>query len=284
MAVATGAHRLIYGQYRRAAGAGAQPLADPRHADVQRLSQGRRGSNVVPQPAFIDALKGAQMQNAEQTPGDEAATDADIAIGHQLHEADQHSGEEDLGHPPVFEHEKDAGQPALQAIRQRNLVHQQNDGDQAERGHELHKEQEEGAKAGVVFIEHDARDLHQRHFTGDPCHLHVNEGEQVSQYQHKQRHHRVGQRALPGCIPAGGQRMAAARTGCLVPVCERWQHHQQVALRTQNVPGVMMLFAHAHSLNYVAFLSASRCSHRSKASSSAFSAAAISSNTFCVCS
>ncbi|MNL30417.1 hypothetical protein D3C87_1521520 [compost metagenome] len=59
----------------------------------------------------IYALKGAHLQQTEQAIRQKAAADADIAIGHQFDEADQHPGEEDLHHAPGFKLEQHLAQP-----------------------------------------------------------------------------------------------------------------------------------------------------------------------------
>ena len=205
---------MVRGQDRGAAGTGAQPLLQPADALFRRMRQRRQRRDLLPQPASIHALKGAQLQQAEQAPGPEAGLQTDIAVGHQLDEADQHAGHKDLRHAPAAQLEQDARQAQTQAYRHRYAVHQQNNGQHAERRDRLNECQKQRGQAAVILRHHYPRDLQQRDLAAETRDLHGDKGKQVGQQQHKQRSQRVAGRPFTWFGPVRGQHRMAARAGC----------------------------------------------------------------------
>ena len=171
------------------------------------------------------------MQHAVKAPGDKAAADPHVTVGHQFYEADQDTREEDLRHSPAFKLEQDPRELDFKGGGHSHAVDQQQDHHQTKRRNYLNKQKEKGAEAGVIFREHHARDFEQIDLTGDPSHLHINEGEEIREQQHEQRSKSIGSRTLSWRVPLGGQGCAAAWTGSLMSVTQHWQRNEHIALR-----------------------------------------------------
>ncbi|VFS88938.1 Uncharacterised protein [Kluyvera cryocrescens] len=86
------------------------------------------------------------MQQTEEAPGQEAAANANVAIGHELHKAHQHPSKEDFRHSPGFERKQNTREKCFKPVGHSDLINQQQNGDQAKRWHQLYKQQEKGAK------------------------------------------------------------------------------------------------------------------------------------------
>ncbi|CUZ20632.1 Uncharacterised protein [Serratia marcescens] len=232
--VAARAAHLIGRQDRRAAGARAHALPHAGAPHRQRAIETRRRFDVLPQPTPVHALEGAHLQQAEQAIRHEAAADADIAVGHQLDEADQHPGEENFHHAPGLELEQHPGHPLFQPQRQTHFGTQQNDRHHAKRRDQLHEHHKQRGHAGVVFRHHDFRNLNQPDFIADAGDAHVDKRENVGQHQHEQGAEGVTDWPLARLVPAGAERGFAARADRFAAIGQRRQRHQHVALRAQH--------------------------------------------------
>ncbi len=170
---------------------------------------GSRGK-TVPQAPAVNALKGAQLQQAEQHPRPEAGFQSDITIGHQLDEADQNARHKNFCHAPVTQLKQDTCQTSFEADGQRDRIDQQNNGDHAEGRNRLHKQQKQCRQAAVIFRHHDLGDLRQRDLAGQPRHFHGDKRKQIRQQQHKQRRQRITRRPFTRLVPVSRQRGMAA--------------------------------------------------------------------------
>ncbi len=88
-----------------------------RHADFYRLRKRRCRGDIIPRPAPVHALEGAQLQDTVQAPRNKAAADPHITVRHELHETDQNARQKDLGHTPAFELKKDTREPDFSVMR-----------------------------------------------------------------------------------------------------------------------------------------------------------------------
>ncbi|MNH02037.1 hypothetical protein D3C71_1354360 [compost metagenome] len=150
-------------------------------------------------------MEGAHLQQTEQAIRHKAAADTDIAIGHQLDEADQHPCEENLHHAPGFKLEQHLGHPLFQAKGDTHSGTQHNDRHHAERRDQLYEHHKQRGHAGVVFRHHHLRDLDQFDFVTEAGNAHIDKRENIRQQQHEQCAECIADWPLARFLPAGAE-------------------------------------------------------------------------------